>query len=55
MTLHNVADSPRVAAGEWPIGGSGAWEDVISGERFDRGSALRLAPYQVLWLQGPRP
>ncbi len=55
VTLHNVTDSPRVATGEWPVGGPGEWEDVISGERFDRRSALQLAPYQVLWLQGPRP
>jgi glucosylglycerate phosphorylase len=52
VTLHNVSDSPRVAAGDWPAGGRGDWEDVIGGERFDSGSELQLAPYQVLWLRG---
>jgi len=51
VALHNVTDSPAAATGDWSAGGSGLWEDVISGERFDRGSGLRLAPYQVLWLQ----
>jgi glucosylglycerate phosphorylase len=55
VTLHNVTDSPRVAACDWPVGSPGEWEDVVSGERFDLGSALQLAPYQVLWLQAPRP
>ena len=50
VTLHNVSHAWRLAAAEWP-GGPGQWEDVISGERFDPGSELRLAPYQVLWLQ----
>jgi glucosylglycerate phosphorylase len=53
VTLHNVSDSSRVAAAEWS-GGPGEWEDLISGEQFDPGSELRLAPYQVLWLQ-PSP
>jgi len=53
VTLHNVTDSPRVATADWRVGAPGVWEDVISAERFDRGSALELAPYQVLWLQGP--
>ena len=52
VTLHNVSDSPQVAAGDWPAGGTGDWEDVISGERFRSGSELQLAPYQVLWLRG---
>lgn len=55
VTLHNVTDSPQVAAGEWPAAGREEWEDVISGERFDPGSRLQLAPYQVLWLQRSRP
>jgi glucosylglycerate phosphorylase len=53
VTLHNVTDSHRVAPGDWPVGGPGKWRDVISGESFDRGSEVRLAPYQVLWLQAP--
>jgi sucrose phosphorylase len=53
VTLHNVSDSSRVAATAWPDG-PGEWEDVIGGERFDPNSELRLAPYQVLWLQ-PSP
>jgi glucosylglycerate phosphorylase len=51
VALHNVTGSPCIATGEWPVGGRGDWEDVISGKGFDRGSAVRLAPYQVLWLQ----
>jgi len=47
--------TPRVAADEGPAGGPGEWEDVISGDRFDPGSELWLAPYQVLWLETPQP
>ena len=54
VTLQNVTDSPHVAAGDWPGGARGEWEDLVSGERFDSGSALQLAPYQVLWLLAPR-
>ena len=54
VTLHNVTDSPRLASGDWRAGGHGEWEDLISGERFDRGSAVQLGPYRVLWLQDPR-
>jgi sucrose phosphorylase len=55
VALHNVTDSPLVATGDWQAGDSGEWQDVISGERFGDLSALRLAPYQVLWLRGARP
>jgi glucosylglycerate phosphorylase len=51
VTLHNVTDSARDAAGNWSAGAPEGWEDVISGETFAAGSPLRLAPYQVLWLQ----
>ena len=54
VTLHNATDSPQVARGDWPVGGPGEWEDVITGECFDGGTTMRLAPYQVLWLQEPR-
>jgi sucrose phosphorylase len=54
VTLHNVTASHRVADSDWPLGGRGDWQDVISGESFDQGSAVHLAPYQVLWLQAPR-
>jgi glucosylglycerate phosphorylase len=54
VTLHNVTDSPQVARGDWPVGGPGEWEDVITGECFDGGAAVQLAPHQVLWLQEPR-
>ncbi len=54
VTLHNLTDMPRAAAGEWPAGGAGEWDDLISGNRFDPGSGLRLAPYQVLWLEVAR-
>jgi sucrose phosphorylase len=52
LALHNVSGSPSVTTGAWPVGGPGDWEDEISGERFRSGAALRLAPYQVLWLAG---
>jgi glucosylglycerate phosphorylase len=54
VTLHNVTDSPQVAAGDWPDGGPGRWRDVIGGERFEWGSPVPLAPYQVLWLESPQ-
>jgi sucrose phosphorylase len=52
VALHSVTDSPCVATGEWPVDGRGDWQDVISGKRFSRGSAVQLDPYQVLWLRG---
>jgi sucrose phosphorylase len=51
LALHNVTDSRRLATGEWPVAGGGGWEDVISGKRFEGGSAVPVAPYQVIWLQ----
>ena len=55
LTLHNVTASELVAtAGDWKVGDSGEWEDLISGERFGHGSQVRLAPYQVLWLSDAR-
>jgi len=57
VTLHNVTDSARVATGEWTAAGPGErqrdWVDVISGKPVAGGPALRLDPYQVLWLRGP--
>jgi sucrose phosphorylase len=55
VTLHNVTDSPAVVAGDWQVADRREWQDVISGERFHDVSALSLAPYQVLWLQGTKP
>jgi glucosylglycerate phosphorylase len=49
VALHNLTGSPAVATGEWQAG-RGEWEDVITGKRFDRASAVPLGPYQVLWL-----
>jgi glycosidase len=49
--LHNLTGSPQVAVGDWMAGRAGTWEDLISGERFEGGSALPMAPYQVLWLR----
>jgi glucosylglycerate phosphorylase len=54
VTLHNVTASPQVANNDLPAGDPGDWEDVIGGQRFDPGSAVELAPYQVLWLRGRR-
>ena len=55
LTLHNVTDSPSAASGDWELAYPGEWEDLISGEGFSDLSRLRLAPYQVLWLQGRKP
>ena len=50
VTLHNVTDSPVTATGDWQGANPAEWQDLISGERFAGVSALRLAPYQALWL-----
>jgi sucrose phosphorylase len=54
VTLHNVTDHAADAAFDWPLGGAAKWEDVVGGQRVDRGNAPQLAPYQVLWLREAR-
>ena len=55
VALHNLTGSPREATGDWLMTGPEGWQDLVGGEYIAAATAVRMDPYQVLWLRTSAP